>query len=116
MIKGLDQRVNIIFEPDVRHFLLTIPYCTASKDFLGCWTMTGLAIQRTWMPELRAYRFSSDNFYDIVELLPDFFSAPEDIFGKGDEDNDYSLGDCRPTGSLADIRPRRKRQTENNVS
>ena len=118
MIKGLDQRVDIIFEPDAKHFLLTIPYCAASKELLGCYSMTGLGIQRTWKPELRAYRFSSDNFYDIVELLPDFFLAPEDIFGKGDEGNDYSLNNlinCRPTGSLTDIRPSRKRQAAHYV-
>jgi hypothetical protein len=116
MIKGLDQRVDIVFEPDAKHFLLAIPYCAASKEFLGCYSMTGLGIQREWKPELRAYRFSSNNFYDIVELLPDFFPVPEDIFGKGDESNDYSLSDCRPAGSLDNIRPRRKRQAKKHVS
>jgi len=115
MIKGLDQRVDIIFEEDARHFLLSLPYCQASKDFLGCYTMTGLAIQREWMPGFKAWRFSLDSFYDIVELLPDFFPAPEDIFSKGDEDNDYSLDNSRPAGSLDNIRPSRKRQAKNNV-
>jgi len=104
MIKGLDQRVDIIFEPDAKYFLLTIPYCVASKEFLGCYSMTG--VKREWMPGFKAYRFGSDNFYDVCELLPDFFKGGED---------DYSLNNCRPAGSLTDIRPRRKRQAEGYV-
>lgn len=104
MIKGLSGKVDIIFEPDAKYFLLTISYCAASKEFLSCFGMTG--IKREWMPGFKAYRFNSTDFYDVTELLPDFF--------KGDED-DYSLSDCRPAGSLADIRPGRKRQTEGYV-
>jgi len=104
MINGLSSKVDIIFESDIEHFLLTIPYCPASKEFLGCYSMTG--VKREWMPGFKAYRFSSNNFYDIVELLPDFFKGGED---------DYSLSDCRPAGSLIDIRPHSKRQAEGYV-
>lgn len=75
MIAGLDPRVNIIFEPDGEHFLLSMPYGQAAKDFMGCYSMTGLAIQRQWMPEDRAWRFNASNYDDIMELLPDFFEA-----------------------------------------
>lgn len=104
MIKGLDQRVDIIFEEDTGHFLLAIPYCAVTKEFLSCFGMTGIG--REWMPGFKAYRFSSDNFYDVVELLPDFFNGGAD---------DYSLGDSRPAGSLTDIRPGHKRQTKDYV-
>ena len=104
MIKGLSGKVDIIFTEDASAFLLIIPYCQTSKEFLSCYSMTG--IKREWMPGFKAYRFNSKDFYDVVELLPDFF--------KGDED-DYSLSDCRPAGSLADIRTGRKRQTERYV-
>lgn len=104
MIKGLDQRVDIIFEPDMEHFLLTIPYCAATKEFLSCFGMTG--IKREWMPGFKAYRFNSKDFYDVIELLPDFFNGGDD---------DYSLNNSRPAGSLDNLRTRGKRQTEGYV-
>jgi hypothetical protein len=104
---GLDKRVDIIFESDIGHFLLTLPppwECPASKEFLGCFGMTG--IKREWMPGFKAYRFGSDSFYDVCELLPDFFKRGED---------DYGLDNCRPAGSLTDIQSSRKRQAEGYV-
>lgn len=82
MIKGLSSKVDIIFEPDAEHFLLSLPWSQASKNFLGCYGMVG--IKREWLPGFRAYRVDSKDFDDVMELLPDFFATPEipDFFGE----------------------------------
>lgn len=82
MIKGLDQRVDLWFEEDAEHFLLKLPYHKTTWEFLSCFSMFG--IKRQWVDSFKARRFHSSEYDGIMELLYQYFPAPEnemaDIF------------------------------------
>ena len=66
-IVGLDERVDIIFEPDGQYFRLKVPF---SKDFLTCYSWPYI-----WKQKLvdNGWRFKISDYDDIVALLHDFF-------------------------------------------
>jgi hypothetical protein len=71
MIKDLDQRVDLWFEEDTKHFLLKLPYSDTGKEFLTCFSMYG--VKREWLSELKAWRFDSKEYDGIMELLYQYF-------------------------------------------
>ncbi len=70
-IAGLDRRIDVWFTEDAQYFYIRMPYCKETFEMLDCYSMAG--VWREWDADIKARKFRAEDYYDIMELLHQYF-------------------------------------------